>query len=204
MHKESHTRKIRILGIDPGSRITGYGVVDLWGSSMTHVEHGAIHLEKTNRASTIALETRIHDLFLELNQIIDRLKPQVLVVEKVFFAKNASSALKLGQARGIILLSGALHSLQIHEYSVTEVKQFLTGGGHAEKGQVARVVQLLLGQSNIKSLDASDALALAITHAHRISGQVLKQNQENTPQKSRGKKHSLAESVKHAVPLTKR
>jgi crossover junction endodeoxyribonuclease RuvC len=107
---------------------------------------------------------RLRSLHEGLLEVITRLKPQALTVEKAFFAKNAVSALKLGQARGVILLSGALNDLEIHEYSATEVKKTLVGHGHAEKSQVAQMAKLLSGCGEFPTPDASDALALAICH----------------------------------------
>jgi crossover junction endodeoxyribonuclease RuvC len=159
----------RILGVDPGSRLTGYGCVDLVGNQLQHVGNGTLRLSNTGGKATIPLETRLHSIYVGLSEVIERFRPQVLCVEKVFFAKNAVSALKLGQARGVVLLTGKLHGLQIEEYSPSEVKQTVVGHGLADKAQVAAMVGLLLGIQGreFATSDASDALALAICHAHR-------------------------------------
>lgn len=156
---------IRILGVDPGSRLTGYGCIQVDGKHLRAVEHGTLRLAKTSGRQEIPLEKRLLDLFLGLNEVIDRLRPRVLAVERVFFAKNAVSSLKLGQARGVVLVCGALKGLELVEYSPTEVKRAVTGGGAAQKEQVARVLEMILGRQDFKTADSSDALALAVCHA---------------------------------------
>lgn len=163
--------QIRILGVDPGSIRTGYGVIDSIGGRLVHVAHGTWVL------SGSGMPERLLSLFEGLDQLIRVHRPQVMVVEKAFFAKNAQSALKLGQARGVVLLAGARNGLDQVEYSPNEVKQSLSGYGHADKDQVARMVELLLGKQvfpdGFPTSDASDALALAICHAHmtpRVQG----------------------------------
>ena len=160
---------MRILGIDPGSRLTGYGCVDLVGNQLRHVGHGTLKLSSTSGKSTVPLEQRLLLLFEGLTEVILKFKPQVLAVEKVFFAKNAVSALKLGQARGVALVCGALQSLEIFEYSPSEVKQAVVGHGTADKDQVAKMVQVLVGRQEFETSDASDGLALAICHAHTMA-----------------------------------
>lgn len=175
--KKQRPQPIRILGIDPGSRITGYGCVDWVGASrLQWVDDGILKLASTTGKSTIPLEKRLLDLFLGLEALVKKLNPQVLVVERVFFAKNAVSALKLGQARGISLLVGALRNLSVVEFSPTQVKLAIVGAGRADKNQVAKMVRYHLGfeslprqkgspspmKKSFLSADASDALALAI------------------------------------------
>jgi crossover junction endodeoxyribonuclease RuvC len=157
---------MRILGVDPGSRLTGYGCIDLVGNRITVVAHGTLRLSNTSGRAVIPLEQRLLLIHEGLSEVILKHRPSVMVVEKVFFAKNAVSALKLGQARGAVILSGMIHNLSIAEYSPTEVKQALVGHGQAEKQQVARMVELLVGQQSFSTVDASDGLALAICHAH--------------------------------------
>jgi crossover junction endodeoxyribonuclease RuvC len=161
---------MRILGVDPGSRLTGYGCVDQMGNKLRHVAHGTLHLSKTSGKATIPLEDRLFTLYQGLSKVIQELRPEILVVEKVFFAKNAVSALKLGQARGAVILTGRIHGLPIAEYSPTEVKLAVVGQGHADKDQVAKMVQLLIGAREFETSDASDGLALAICHAHGTTG----------------------------------
>jgi crossover junction endodeoxyribonuclease RuvC len=161
---------MRILGIDPGSRLTGYGCVDVVGSKLSHVGHGTLYLASTSGKATVPLEDRLLLLYEGLSKVIQEYKPEVMAVEKVFFAKNAVSALKLGQARGAVILTGKIHGLSIVEYSPNEVKQTVVGQGHADKEQVARMIQVILkipvGKQDFETADASDGLALAICHAY--------------------------------------
>ncbi len=160
---------MRILGVDPGSRLTGYGCVDVkMRNQIQHICHGTLHLASTNGKATVLLEDRLFLLFEGLSSLIREYQPQIMVVEKVFFAKNAVSALKLGQARGAVLLTGKIHSLTLAEYSATEVKHSITGYGRADKEQVAKMVKILIGQHEFSTSDASDGLALAICHAFRM------------------------------------
>ena len=178
---------MRILGVDPGSRLTGYGCVENCGAGLKHVTHGTLDL---CGSKTSSLENRILLLHQGLSSIIAEFKPEVLALEKVFFAKNALSALKLGQARGAILLTGKIHSLQIFEYSATQVKQTVAGYGRADKEQVAKMIQLIIGKHVFKTWDASDGLALAICH--------VMQSRANTGSKqvvSKRRSLSLAEAV---------
>src|SRR6478736_9825912 len=134
---------MRILGVDPGSRLMGYGCVDLVGKSLQHVTHGTLRLANTGGKATIPLEERLLSIYEGLTSVIFEFKPTIMVVEKVFFAKNAVSALKLGQARGVAIVTGRIHGLGIAEYSASEVKQAVVGHGNADKDQVARMVSLL-------------------------------------------------------------
>ena len=160
---------VRILGIDPGSRLTGFGCIDLVGNQLVHVAHGTLRLSNTGGKAVIPLEQRLHSIHLGLTDVIAAHRPRIMVVEKVFFAKNAVSALKLGQARGAVILSGMIHGLEIVEYSPSEVKQTVVGQGHADKEQVAKMVERLIGKREFATADASDALALAICHAYRAT-----------------------------------
>lgn len=195
---------MRILGVDPGSRLTGFGCIDLVGNQLRLVAHGTLRLSNTSGKADIPLEARLYSLYEGLSEIIERHQPQVLSIEKVFFAKNAVSALKLGQARGAAILTGMIHSLRIAEYSPTEVKQRVVGHGRADKEEVARVVQLLFGQQKFATSDASDGLALAICHAYSISSSRTSSYGSQTPlaevlrsmtQGRKKKKLSLAEAV---------
>jgi crossover junction endodeoxyribonuclease RuvC len=159
---------MRILGVDPGSRLTGYGCIDLVGNQLRHVTHGTLRLSNTSGKAVIPLEERLLSIYEGLSEVILKYKPQILSVEKVFFAKNAVSALKLGQARGAVILTGMIHSLAFAEYSPTEVKQMVVGHGRADKDQIARTIQLLFGKQEFATSDASDGLALAICHAYSV------------------------------------
>lgn len=162
-------RIVRILGVDPGSRLTGYGCVDLIGKQLRLVTHGTLKLSNTSGRAEIPLEHRLLLIHEGLSKVIEEFKPHVMSIERVFFAKNAVSALKLGQARGAAILSGAIHSLDIVEYSPSEVKAAVVGHGQASKDQVARMIELLVGRQEFTTPDASDGLALAICHAHMVA-----------------------------------
>jgi len=153
--------RLRVLGVDPGSRLTGYGCVEAVGNHLHPVAHGVFKFDPD-----ALFEQRLFSLYEKLSAVLTRYQPDVLAIEKVFFAKNALSALKLGQVRGVVLLCGAQHLLEVVEYAATAVKMSLTGYGRADKTQVAKMVQVLLGAQKFSSLDASDALALAICHVH--------------------------------------
>jgi crossover junction endodeoxyribonuclease RuvC len=157
-----------ILGVDPGSRNLGYGLIEKTGNQMKVIDHGTLELYHKEYKGIPVDETtpsRLKEIFVRLGEVIQQYKPQIMAVEKVFFAKNAVSALKLGQARGVVLLTAAVHDLEIYEYSVTEVKSTLTGHGRADKEQVAKMLTLMMGAKDFATLDASDALALAAAHA---------------------------------------
>lgn len=195
---------MRILGVDPGSRLTGYGCIDRIGNQIRHVTHGTLRLSNTGGKAIISLEERLLSLYHGLSEVIVEFKPHVMVVEKVFFAKNALSALKLGQARGAIILTGKIHSLDIAEYSPTEVKQIVVGHGQADKDQVAKMVKVLVGQQKFATFDASDGLALAICHAYSSrmgasQANALLDLKSSLDRRSK-KKLSLAESVGISLP----
>ena len=198
--KPSQHRTIRILGIDPGSRLTGFGIIDVAGSRLTVVTHGTLKLSSTSGKQDIALETRLHSIYLGLTDLIEAHRPQVMSIERVFFAKNAVSALKLGQARGAAILTGAIHGLEIAEYSPSEVKSTVVGHGQADKDQVARMIQILLKSKGsvtteiFATSDASDALALAICHAQAVSSRMptnaaRQQNPQTLPQTLKDSTH---------------
>jgi crossover junction endodeoxyribonuclease RuvC len=152
---------MRILGIDPGTRITGFGIVEKQGNRLIHIENGAIYT-RSDEELAIRLKT-IHDA---LNRIISIHIPDVVAVEQIFLAKNALSALKLGHARGAALLAGVNASLPVFEYSALQVKSAVVGYGKAAKTQVQQMVKVLLNLPEVAQEDASDALAVAICHAH--------------------------------------
>lgn len=153
---------IRILGIDPGSRRTGYGVVDVSGSKMTYVTSGIIRLPERG------LPERLKIIFDGVSEIILQYRPQHMAVEEVFLARNPSSALKLGQARGAAIVAGVNADLPVGEYSARTVKQSVVGTGSADKTQVQMMVMQLLKLSESPAEDAADALAVAICHAHSM------------------------------------
>ncbi|MCA1796794.1 MAG: crossover junction endodeoxyribonuclease RuvC [Desulfuromonadaceae bacterium] len=152
---------MRILGIDPGTRITGYGLVDQRGNRLSHVDNGAIYT-----LSSDELPLRLSQIYSGLLQAIETYKPDTMAIEKVFVAKNAGSALKLGQARGTAIVAGVNAGLPVYEYSALQVKSAVVGYGKAGKTQVQQMVKALLKLPEIAQEDASDALAIAICHAN--------------------------------------
>ncbi|MFT3793000.1 MAG: crossover junction endodeoxyribonuclease RuvC [Rudaea sp.] len=161
----------RILGIDPGSQRTGVGIVDVDAAGRTtHVFHAAVNLLDNENFSQ-----RLKQLFDELRDIVLAHRPHEVAIERVFMARNADSALKLGQARGAAICAVVAHGLFVAEYSAKEIKQSVVGGGGAEKRQVQHMVGMLLNIERKLQADAADALAVALTHAHaRASAQRLR------------------------------
>jgi crossover junction endodeoxyribonuclease RuvC len=152
---------MRILGIDPGSRITGYGIIEQQGNRLQHIDNGAIFTHSEDD-----LADRLKIIYDELIRIIVDYAPQAVAVEQIFVAKNALSALKLGHARGCALLAGVNTGLPVFEYSALQVKKAVVGYGRAGKEQVQQMVRKLVALPEIAQEDASDALAVAICHAH--------------------------------------
>ena len=150
---------MRVLGIDPGSRRTGWGVVQLEGTRLRQIASGTIVAP-----AKMALEKRLRIIHDELGQIVAAHEPQAIAVEEIFFAKYANAALKLGHARGVALLVAAQSELGVHEYPPAIVKRTVVGRGAADKVQVGRLVTALLGLRAAPEEDAADALAVAITH----------------------------------------
>lgn len=149
-----------ILGVDPGSRVTGYGVINSVGNKLEYIDCGCIRTESKS------FPERLLTIFDELNLLIERHAPQQAAVEEVFMGRNASSALKLGQARGSAMVACLSHQLEVAEYSARQVKQAVVGSGAADKSQVQHMVKALLRISDTLAEDAADALAVAICHAN--------------------------------------
>lgn len=154
-------RSTRIIGIDPGLRRTGWGVIEICGSRLSFVDCGVVTTVLTG-----TLAERLVELYDGIAAIIERTTPDVAAVEQTFVNKDPVATLKLGQARAIALLVPARAGLHVAEYAPNQVKKSVVGVGHAEKEQVHVMVKMLLPQSNAQSADAADALAVAITHAH--------------------------------------
>lgn len=152
---------VRILGLDPGLRKTGWGLVESQGNQLRYVAHGVV-------ASTdsFPLPQRLEEIFLNLQKVIELHRPDEAAVEETFVNANPASALKLGMARGVILLAPAHAGLLVGEYAANKVKKSVVGVGHADKDQVALMVQRLLRGCGPVKADAADALAVAICHAH--------------------------------------
>lgn len=153
---------MRIIGIDPGTGIVGFGIIDRKGVKNTLVDAGVIRTP----ANTPAHE-RLETIYNDLKEIIEAHKPEVMVIEQLFFAKNVTTAMTVSQARGVILLVGQQVGLSIYEYTPLQIKQALTGYGRAEKKQMQEMVRVQLGLKNTPQPDdAADALAAALTFSH--------------------------------------
>ena len=153
----------RILGIDPGSRITGYGVVDADRGRLQFVACGVI--KTTPR---LPFPYRLNQIFTGINEVIQVHGPTAAAVEDVFLATNPGSALKLGQARGAAVVAAMQNNLEVNDYSAKQIKQAVAGYGQAGKEQIQHMVQVLLGLNASPSSDAADALAVAICHANQF------------------------------------
>ena len=149
-----------ILGIDPGSRVTGYGLINAVGNKLEYVGCGCI------RTQTQDFPQRLQIIHAELVKVIEQFSPQQSAVEEVFMGRNASAALKLGHARGAAMVACLSNELPLAEYSARKVKQAVVGNGAADKAQVQHMVKALLSISDNIAEDAADALAVAICHAH--------------------------------------
>ena len=154
---------MRILGLDPGLRHTGWGIIDAVGNRLSHVADGVV-----SAPVNLPLGERLAALFRQLGEVLERFSPDEAAVEETFVNKNASSTLKLGVARGVVLLAPAERGLPVSEYSANQVKKSVVGAGHAEKSQVELMVRRLLPGCTVVKADAADALAVAICHAHRV------------------------------------
>ena len=154
-------RTIRIIGIDPGLRRTGWGVVDSDGVRLAFVACGAVVSDDGE-----SLGCRLRQIYDGLQEVLARLAPVEAAIEQTFVNRDAAATLKLGQARGIALLVPALSGLVIAEYAPNAVKKTVIGAGHGDKGQIRAMVKCLLPRASFDSTDAADALAIAITHAH--------------------------------------
>lgn len=151
----------RILGIDPGLRITGFGVLDKSGQSLAYVTSGCIRTPTGGD-----LSTRLKAILDGLAEVIAQCHPEQIAIEKVFVNVNPQSTLLLGQARGTAICAAVMHDLPVAEYTALQVKQAVVGNGHAKKEQVQEMVKRLLKLAGAPSPDAADALACAICHAH--------------------------------------
>jgi crossover junction endodeoxyribonuclease RuvC len=150
-----------ILGIDPGSRKTGYGLVQRYGSKTAYIASGVIRM-----SAELTLPERLKEIFSAVSEIIVQYRPDEMAVEQVFMAKSAGSALKLGQARGAAIVAGVSRELAVFEYEARKVKQAVVGSGAADKVQVQHMVKTLLKLPRAPQEDAADALAVALCHAN--------------------------------------
>lgn len=153
----------KILGIDPGSIRTGFGVINVCGNTYTHIENGLIAPPKG-----MEFKERVAFIFRGVSETIEEFKPDYLSLEDIFISVNAQSALKLGHIRGAVISASVVHGVPVFEYSPTRVKQSITGSGRAEKFQIQEMVKILLKLKEVPQEDAADALAVAITHAFSV------------------------------------
>lgn len=158
---------IKILGIDPGSRMTGYGIIEAHGNQISFIAAGVIRTDSKD------LGQRLHAIYQGLDDIIQTFQPNICAIEQVFVKINVQSALKLGQARGAAVAAVGRHGLEVFEYSARTVKQSVCGSGAADKAQIQKMISLLLPKApKDLTADAADALGIAITHAHHQQWQI--------------------------------
>lgn len=159
---------IRIIGIDPGLRNTGWGVIAQEGSRLSYVADGAVHSDPDK-----SLAERLLQIHVQLMDILKLHAPDEAAIEETFVNTDARATLKLGQARGVVMLAPAMLNMPVAEYAPNMIKKTVVGAGHAEKEQVKHMVRLLLPKAQMKTADSTDALAIAICHAHHRGGQTL-------------------------------
>jgi len=165
---EAAKRSVRVLGIDPGSVITGYGIIDSNGARSVYVAHGHI------RVKGDTFPDKLGHIHTALSEVVEQWHPDQVAIEQVFISNNPMSALKLGQARGAALTAVVTNGLPVNEYAARSIKQVVTGSGSSDKQQVQIMVKSLLGLNRDVQADAGDGLAIAICHAHagvnRVAG----------------------------------
>ncbi|WP_424629220.1 crossover junction endodeoxyribonuclease RuvC [Bradyrhizobium sp. SYSU BS000235] len=160
---------VRILGIDPGLRRTGWGVIDIDGNRLIYVGCGSVESR-----DTLSLAERLLAIHQGLARVLGDFKPLEAAVEQTFVNKDGASTLKLGQARGVAMLAPAQFGIAVSEYAPNQVKKTVVGAGHADKNQIRVMLGVLLPKADPKTPDAADALAIAITHAHHRQSALLK------------------------------
>ncbi len=153
-----------ILGIDPGSRTTGYGVIRVDGQKYCYIDSGCIRVVAPNK--TLPLAERLKTIFDGISNVIADYHPDEVAIEQVFMARNADSALKLGQARGVAMVAASIHAIDVAEYSALQIKKSVVGTGRADKSQIQHMVKSILLLSGKPQSDAADALAVALCHAN--------------------------------------
>jgi crossover junction endodeoxyribonuclease RuvC len=160
--------RVRIIGIDPGLRNTGWGVIEADGIRLSYVADGSVHSD-----ADAPLASRLLQIHTQLAEILQRYGPDEAAIEETFVNKDARATLKLGQARGAAMLAPALVGISVAEYAPNVVKKSVVGAGHAEKDQVKHMVKVLLPRAELNTADSIDALAIAICHAHHRGIQTL-------------------------------
>jgi crossover junction endodeoxyribonuclease RuvC len=159
-------KKLLILGIDPGSHITGYGVIDKKGNYLRHIIHGEVKPRKDSLLSTV-----LSFIYQHLSEVIVENSPQAIALENIFYGKNVRSLIKQAHVRGVIIFAGVGKGIPVFEYSPLEVKKAVVGYGRAEKRQVQIMVKAILKLPTLPPVDAADALAVAICHANFLKEQ---------------------------------
>ncbi|MDH5446621.1 MAG: crossover junction endodeoxyribonuclease RuvC [Gammaproteobacteria bacterium] len=152
---------IRILGIDPGSRLTGFGIIEVQGNRLHCLATGCVKINGENLASKLKI------VFEGISELVSEYQPQEVAIENIFMYRNAESALKLGQARGAAISAVSVRSIPVHEYTPSEIKKAVVGKGNASKEQVQHMIRALLSLNRMPQSDAADALAVAVCHANR-------------------------------------
>lgn len=160
--------RVRIIGIDPGLRNTGWGIIEVEGSRLSYVADGCVHSDET-----LTLAERLWQLHRQLAEVLASFGPDEAAIEETFVNTNARATLKLGQARGVAMLAPAQVGISVAEYAPNVVKKSVVGAGHAEKDQVKHMVRILLPKAQMNTADSTDALAIAICHAHHRGVQAL-------------------------------
>ena len=160
---------MRILGIDPGLRFTGWGVIDYRSHSPRHIANGTIATK-----SSQPMAARLACIMKDLQTLIEKYQPDTAAIEETFVNANPASALKLGQARGVAMTVPALHGISVYEYAPNLIKKTVVGAGHAKKDQVQMMLKVLMPGIEFCSADSADALAIAMCHAHHVPATVHK------------------------------
>ena len=153
---------MRVLGIDPGSRITGFGVIDIDNGKLSYITSGCIKMQDKD------LSARLKTIFEGVSEVIESACPEFMAIEEVFVARNVRSALLLGQARGAAISAGVSKGLPVGEYTALQIKKSVVGYGQADKTQVQHMVRSILALDGVPQEDAADALACAICHSHTL------------------------------------
>ncbi|OQY99599.1 MAG: crossover junction endodeoxyribonuclease RuvC [Candidatus Brocadia sp. UTAMX2] len=155
---------MKILGIDPGTQVAGFGVIEKTGARIVAIEYGAIQTGKNQ-----SFPQRLNTIYTKIKDIIAKHQPDAMAIEEVFYSKNIKSAIRIGEGRGIVFLCAASANIPITEYAATVIKKAVVGNGNAHKEQVQEMVKIILNLPEIPgSRDASDALAIAICHSHNL------------------------------------
>jgi len=167
---------MRVLGLDPGTRHTGWGVLDRTGTRITHAGHGVV-----SPSEKLPLASRLVVIFDAITEVLAQAKPDAAAVENIFFAKDATATAKLGHARGVLFLACAKAGLPVFEYPPARVKRTVTGHGRSEKSQVAQMIRTFLRLTEVPQADAADALAVALTHLQGMQSRVITATSVKSP-----------------------